>query len=90
MGQYYDAQQASFDRAQREYENQEPPEGRVSFTCACCGEEVYEGDDCYRIGDLYYCEGCVESTTAPEVDDEPDPDAVYEAMRDERWSEKYE
>ena len=29
-----------------------------------CGEEIYEGDDCYNVAGEIYCEKCVQSTIA--------------------------
>lgn len=67
MSIYSDRQQSEFDRIQRAYDRQEPPEERVSKTCACCGESIMEGEACYKIGEDYYCEECVTRTYAPEV-----------------------
>ena len=27
--------------------------------CEECGEEIYDGDECYKIGDHIFCEACV-------------------------------
>ena len=66
---YYDQSMEAFNRAQREYENQEPPEAKVSTYCTVCGDEIYEGDDCYKVGGEYYCNNCVQPTTAPDRED---------------------
>lgn len=58
------------------YEREQPlepkePKRIVSKVCACCGEPLYEGDECYHIDDNWYCTDCVRCgiTTAPYWDD---------------------
>ena len=48
----------------------DPPEGKVSRVCECCGDDIMEGEDCYMIGDTYYCDGCVMRTEAPYGDEQ--------------------
>lgn len=43
------------------------PEPPVFAECEYCGEEIYDGDTCYKIEDDYYCTDCVTKMTA-EVD----------------------
>lgn len=38
-------------------------------TCEGCGGEIHEGQDCYRMGNGYWCEDCVVPTMW-EADDE--------------------
>lgn len=33
---------------------------RIAGRCGRCGEELLEGDFCYRIGEGYWCRGCIE------------------------------
>ena len=33
---------------------------KATYTCACCGEEIYFDEDCYDIGGVIYCRFCVE------------------------------
>ena len=39
----------------------EPEEAACVADCADCGEEIREGDDCFRIGGALYCERCVDA-----------------------------
>ncbi len=34
-------------------------EREVVFTCANCGDDIYGGADCFRIGCDVYCDSCV-------------------------------
>lgn len=34
--------------------------------CAECGGEIYEGEECYRIGGRYFCDNCVMKEVAGE------------------------
>lgn len=40
----------------------EPPEDkrRVVYTCSCCGEPIYEGDEYWELCGSYYCEACID------------------------------
>ena len=38
----------------------EPREPKIIAECGYCGMEMYEGETYYKIGDVYYCENCVE------------------------------
>jgi hypothetical protein len=48
-----------------------PKEPRVLYYCACCGGEIYEGDDCYEFSaddafeskKVYICKDCVRSAS---------------------------
>lgn len=50
-----------FDKAQREYDMQEPPEyePEVIGTCLCCGCDIYEFDTYFVIDRDSYCEDCI-------------------------------
>lgn len=37
--------------------NAPPPP--VAYTCDCCGEPIYEGDDYYDIDGVAWCEDCI-------------------------------
>lgn len=47
------------------------PEARISTACECCGDNIYEGEECYHIDDNWYCTDCVRFglTTAPYLGD---------------------
>jgi hypothetical protein len=30
--------------------------------CECCRTEIYDRDECYKVGDDYYCDECVHRT----------------------------
>lgn len=56
----------------------EPTEHEAIYYCACCGGEIYEGDDCYEFNvddafnseKVYICKDCIRSAriTAGEDD----------------------
>ena len=35
------------------------PEPLMVYKCSCCGEAIYEGDDCYDIDGDIWCEECI-------------------------------
>lgn len=35
------------------------PEPPLYGECEVCGEPIYDGDECYELGDHLYCEACV-------------------------------
>ena len=38
----------------------EPPEPKTLFFCDCCGNDIYEGEECYITEDKHiYCTECV-------------------------------
>ncbi len=45
--------------AQGQYDEQEPPTGKVVGTCAYCGREIHEGEKIYRLDGDIYCGNCV-------------------------------
>lgn len=45
--------------------------------CAECGCEIYVGDECYEVGDKYYCVDCVCTVDI----EEPERDWDYERER---------
>ena len=47
-------------------------EPRAVHACAQCGEDILEGDDCYHIGEDYFCEDCVRDFKEEAVFDEID------------------
>lgn len=34
-------------------------EPAVAAVCCDCGRDIYEGEDCYIIGDFVICENCI-------------------------------
>ena len=37
------------------------PNAVQKAVCECeqCGDDIYEGETMYKLGDMYFCEGCV-------------------------------
>lgn len=60
-------------------------EPKVWRKCSECGGEIYYGDDCFKVGDDYYCESCCSKTTA-EDDPFEDEDRKYEEWREKEWN----
>ena len=47
-------------------------EPKAVYVCDQCGEDILEGDYCYRIGDCIFCEACMEDFREEAVCDEVD------------------
>ena len=47
------------------------PEPEPVFVCDGCGQEIYEGEDVWRIQNEVYCEDCIDGfrSTAEKVED---------------------
>lgn len=37
----------------------DPKEPKIVERCYACGNELYEGEECYYIDNEYYCEHCI-------------------------------
>lgn len=58
------------DIAYRQYENKLPKRYEEEPVCNCCscGDDIFEGEEYYKIGYHCYCEDCVEKRTAERED----------------------
>ena len=52
---------SGFEAAQKEYDRQEPPEGRPLAEWWECGAGIFEDDTYYWVGCRRYCEDCIQS-----------------------------
>ena len=54
--------------AYRQYESKLPKSNVTVHFCHNCGNDIFEGEEYYKIGYHCYCEDCVEKRTAERED----------------------
>lgn len=47
-----------YERAQRDYDNQLPPEPKVYCCCEICGDDIIYGADYYEVENMNVCLNC--------------------------------
>jgi hypothetical protein len=48
------------------------PGPRAVYTCANCGDDIYEGDDVFDISGEHWCEACIDDCRHTAEFEEPD------------------
>lgn len=51
---------ADYLRAEHDFLETTEDSCKVCCQCSVCGEDIYEGDDCYDIGEMCICEACID------------------------------